>query len=68
VVAEGNARLSRVEQLKRFAIHEGEWLPGGDELTLTNKVKRAEVNRKYAELVDELYATQRTPETAQAGQ
>jgi long-subunit acyl-CoA synthetase (AMP-forming) len=69
VVAEGNARLSRVEQLKAFAVHEGEWLPGGDELTLTNKVKRAEVNRKYADLVDDLYATtQRTPETARAGQ
>jgi long-subunit acyl-CoA synthetase (AMP-forming) len=67
VVAEGNARLSRVEQLKRFAVYAGEWLPGGDELTLTNKVKRNEVNRKYAALVDDLYAPQRTPETAPSG-
>ena len=60
VVAAGNARLSRVEQLKRFAVVEGEWLPGGDELTLTNKVKRASVNEKYADVVDALYAAGRT--------
>src|SRR4051812_8917978 len=60
VVAEGNARLSRVEQLKRFAIYEGEWLAGGDELTLTGKLKRADVNAKYAGLVDELYLTAAT--------
>ena len=60
VVAAGNARLSRVEQLKRFAVVEGEWLPGGDELTLTNKVKRAAVNEKYADQVDALYAAGRT--------
>jgi long-subunit acyl-CoA synthetase (AMP-forming) len=55
VVAEGNARLSRVEQFKRFAIYEGEWVPGGDELTATNKLKRTEVYRKYADLTDALY-------------
>jgi long-subunit acyl-CoA synthetase (AMP-forming) len=60
VVAAGNARLSRVEQLKHFAVVEGEWLPGGDELTLTNKVKRAAVNEKYADQVDALYAAGRT--------
>jgi long-subunit acyl-CoA synthetase (AMP-forming) len=60
VVEEGNARLSRVEQLKTFAIHEGEWLPGGDELTLTNKLKRSEVNKKYADVVNDLY-TPRAP-------
>jgi len=60
VVEAGNARLSRVEQLKRFAIVEGEWMPGGDELTLTSKVKRASVNEKYADQVDALYASGRT--------
>jgi long-subunit acyl-CoA synthetase (AMP-forming) len=57
VVEEGNARLSRVEQLKRYAIYEGAWVPGSDELTLTGKLKRADVNAKYAELVDDLYLT-----------
>ena len=56
VVQDGNARLSRIEQLKRFAIHEGEWVAGSDELTATNKLKRLEVYRKYAEIADALYA------------
>jgi long-subunit acyl-CoA synthetase (AMP-forming) len=55
VVEEGNARLSRVEQFKSFAIYEGEWHPGGDELTLTNKLKRSEVYKKYADLAGDLY-------------
>jgi long-subunit acyl-CoA synthetase (AMP-forming) len=59
VVAAGNARLSRVEQLKRYAIFEGEWAAGSDELTLTGKLRRSEVNVKYAQLVDELYAQAR---------
>jgi long-subunit acyl-CoA synthetase (AMP-forming) len=57
VVEEGNARLSRVEQLKRYTIFAGAWTAGGDELTLTGKLKRADVNAKYAELVDDLYLT-----------
>ncbi len=57
VVEEGNARLSRVEQLKRYTIFEGAWVAGSDELTLTGKLKRADVNAKYAELVDDLYLT-----------
>jgi long-chain acyl-CoA synthetase len=59
VVAAGNARLSRVEQLKRYAIFEGEWAAGSDELTLTGKLRRSEVNSKYAHVVDELYAQAR---------
>jgi long-chain acyl-CoA synthetase len=35
-----NARLSRPEQVKRFTLIEGDWLPGGDELTPTMKLKR----------------------------
>jgi long-subunit acyl-CoA synthetase (AMP-forming) len=60
IVEAGNARLSRVEQLKRFAIIEGEWLPGGDELTLTNKLKRSAVIEKYADQIDALYGAGRT--------
>jgi long-subunit acyl-CoA synthetase (AMP-forming) len=36
------------EQVKRFAIVPGEWLPGGDELTPTSKLKRASIAAKYA--------------------
>src|SRR6478752_1414131 len=51
-----NSRLSRVEQIKRFELLEDEWLPGGDELTPTMKLKRRPISEKYAERIEELYA------------
>jgi long-subunit acyl-CoA synthetase (AMP-forming) len=51
-----NDRLSRVEQIKRFALLEEEWLPGGDELTPTMKLKRKPIGEKYAERIEALYA------------
>ncbi|MGH2875121.1 MAG: AMP-binding protein, partial [Solirubrobacteraceae bacterium] len=53
----GNARLSRVEQIKRFHIVAGDWLPGGDELTPTIKLKRKPISAKYAAEIEALYAT-----------
>ena len=41
-----NATLSRPEQIKRFTIVEGDWLPGGDELTPTMKLKRRPILRQ----------------------
>ena len=41
--------LSRVEQIKRFTLVRGDWLPGGDELTPTMKLKRRPIAEKYAE-------------------
>ncbi len=46
-VAAGNERLSRVEQIKRYAVIAGEWEPGGEELTPTLKLKRRPIERKY---------------------
>ena len=43
-----NSQLSRVEQIKKFAIIPGEWQPGGDELTPTMKLKRKPIGAKYA--------------------
>jgi long-subunit acyl-CoA synthetase (AMP-forming) len=51
-----NSRLSRVEQIKRFALLADEWLPGGDELTPTMKLKRKPIGEKYADRVEQLYA------------
>ena len=51
-----NARLSRVEQIKRFAIWPTSWEPGGDEITPTMKLKRHAVTDKYADVIDSLYA------------
>jgi long-subunit acyl-CoA synthetase (AMP-forming) len=60
VVQEGidaaNAKLARVEQIKKFTIVEGDWLPGGDELTPTMKLKRKPIDAKYAEAIDAMYA------------
>jgi long-subunit acyl-CoA synthetase (AMP-forming) len=54
-VDRANARLARVEQIKRFAILDGEWLPGSDELTATMKLRRADIERKYAAEIEALY-------------
>ena len=51
-----NARLARVEEIKRFALVEGDWLPGGDELTPTMKLKRKPIGEKYAAQIEALYA------------
>jgi len=55
-VEAANASLSRVEQVKRFAILDAEWLPGGDELTPTMKLKRKPIHAKYAAEIERLYA------------
>jgi long-chain acyl-CoA synthetase len=55
-VQRANAELSRVEQIKRFRLLRDEWLPGGDELTPTMKLKRRPIAEKYASLIDELYS------------
>jgi long-subunit acyl-CoA synthetase (AMP-forming) len=51
-----NARLSRVEQIKRFTLVEGDWLPGGEELTPTMKLKRRPIGDKYADAIAAMYA------------
>lgn len=51
-----NERLSRVEQIKRFTVIRGDWLPGGDELTPTMKLKRRPIGEKYADAIAEMYA------------
>ena len=61
-VAEGNANLSRVEQIKRFRILPTLWEPGGDEVTLTMKLKRRPIAEKYAAEIEELYAPEPGPE------
>jgi long-chain acyl-CoA synthetase len=55
-VEEANARLSRVEQIKRYKLLSGEWLPGGEELTPTMKLKRRPIERKYESEIEALYA------------
>lgn len=54
-VGAGNDRLARVEQIKRFCIVDEEWLPGGDELTPTLKLRRKRIAEKYADDLGDLY-------------
>jgi long-subunit acyl-CoA synthetase (AMP-forming) len=51
-----NEKLSRVEQIKRWTLLPDEWMPGGDELTPTMKLKRKPISAKYAAEIDRLYA------------
>ncbi|MDO7867775.1 AMP-binding protein [Nocardioides jiangxiensis] len=55
-VEQANGRLSRVEQVKRHRILDVDWLPGGDELTPTMKLKRKPIDAKYADVIEALYA------------
>jgi long-subunit acyl-CoA synthetase (AMP-forming) len=55
-VERANARLSRVEQIKRFKVLETDWEPGGDELTPTMKLKRKPIAEKYADEIEALYS------------
>jgi long-subunit acyl-CoA synthetase (AMP-forming) len=55
-----NAKLARVEQIKRFALLTDEWLPDSDELTPTMKLKRKPIAEKYAEQIEALYAEARS--------
>ncbi|MFL5867968.1 MAG: AMP-dependent synthetase/ligase, partial [Thermoleophilaceae bacterium] len=54
-IEKANAQLSRVEQIKKFHIVDGDWQPGGDELTPTVKLKRKPIAEKYAEEIEALY-------------
>ncbi|MBA3808413.1 MAG: long-chain fatty acid--CoA ligase [Solirubrobacterales bacterium] len=60
VVQEGvdaaNAKLARVEQIKKFALVRGDWLPGGDELTPTMKLKRKPIAEKYSLQIGAMYS------------
>jgi long-chain acyl-CoA synthetase len=51
-----NAKLARVEQVKKFALIEGDWLAGGEELTPTMKLKRKPIAAKYTSAIEAMYA------------
>jgi long-subunit acyl-CoA synthetase (AMP-forming) len=55
-VDRANATLSRPEQIKRYTIVARDWLPGGDELTPTMKLKRRPIMAKYAAEIEAMYA------------
>jgi long-chain acyl-CoA synthetase len=54
-VETANDRLSNVEKVRRHKVLDGDWEPGGDELTPTMKLKRRPIAEKYAEDIEALY-------------
>jgi long-chain acyl-CoA synthetase len=54
-IDEVNAKVGRVEQIKKFAILDHDLSQETGELTPTLKVKRNVVNEKYAGVVEALY-------------
>ena len=55
-IDEANSHLARVEQIKKFTIVRGDWVPGGDELTPTMKLKRKPILAKYEAEIEAMYA------------
>jgi long-chain acyl-CoA synthetase len=55
-VDDANAKLSRVEQIKRFELLRTDWQPGGDELTPTMKLRRRPIDEKYEAEIEALYS------------
>jgi long-chain acyl-CoA synthetase len=56
-VAEGNAKLARVEQVRAWRVLDADWRPGGDEVTQTMKLRRRSIDEKYAQEIEALYAS-----------
>jgi len=56
-VQSANEKLARVEQIKTFTLLEEDWLPSGDELTPTMKLKRKPIAAKYAAEIEAMYAS-----------
>ncbi|MGH3240312.1 MAG: AMP-dependent synthetase/ligase, partial [Spirillospora sp.] len=54
-VEDANARLARVQQVKKWRLLPTEWTAESEELTPTLKLKRRVVHTKYASTLDDLY-------------
>jgi long-subunit acyl-CoA synthetase (AMP-forming) len=54
-VAKANQQLGRAEQIKRFQVLKQPWVPGSEELTPTMKLRRANIDRHHAALIETLY-------------
>jgi long-chain acyl-CoA synthetase len=54
-IARVNQDLPKVAQIRRFALFEKELHADDEEMTRTQKVRRATVNMKYADMIEALY-------------
>ncbi|MFI7422211.1 AMP-dependent synthetase/ligase [Nonomuraea sp. NPDC049684] len=58
-VEAANARLARVQQVKRWALLGTEWTAETEELTPSLKLKRRVIHAKYADVIESLYGDAR---------
>jgi long-chain acyl-CoA synthetase len=54
-VTAANEHFAHAEQVRRWTLLPGEWLPDSDELTATMKLRRRVIASKYASEIDALY-------------
>jgi long-chain acyl-CoA synthetase len=54
-VEDANARLARVQQVKKWRLLPAEWTAESEELTPTLKLKRRVVHTKYSAAIEDLY-------------
>ncbi|HHG90154.1 MAG TPA: long-chain fatty acid--CoA ligase [Devosia sp.] len=55
IISEANSEFARVEQIKDFRLIDIVLTPEDDELTATMKLKRAFVEKRYEQLIDQMY-------------
>ena len=55
-VKHANDTLSKVEQVKRFRVLAGPWLPDSDVLTALSKLKRRNIAARYSDEIDQMSA------------
>lgn len=58
-VTAANARLARVQQVKRWRLLPQEWTSVTGEVTPTLKLRRRVIHARYASVIDELYTPER---------
>jgi len=54
-IDQANANLSRPEAIKKWTLLGEDWVPGGEELTPTMKLKRRPIGDKYAPEIAAMY-------------
>ena len=56
-IAAANLQLARHERVTHFRLVAGEWAIDSDELTPTGKLRRPSIANRYAETIEEMFAT-----------
>jgi len=61
-VSEINKTLGQVEEIKRFRLVPDSWSPESGEMSPTLKLKRNYIAKKYADIIEDIFATSRDEE------